>query len=82
MQIVIFIICFFDSVASCVHLCCRFCFSALTTFQIKVDVVDIVTDKASIGKAFKKEAKVIMDCLGKLTDDEKSQLEKSLNEYG
>ena len=47
-----------------------------------MNVVEVVADKAAIGKAFKKEAKVVMEYIGKLNDDEKTQLEKSLNEKG
>ena len=46
------------------------------------DVVEIVPDKAVFGKAFKKEAKMVMDYLAELDGSAIKQFEEKLNSSG
>lgn len=47
-----------------------------------VDVVEIQTDKSSVGKLFKQDAKLITGYFEKLTTDEIDKIEKTLKESG
>ena len=47
-----------------------------------MDVVEVALDKASIGKAFKKNAKTVTDYVSKMKDDEIELLEKALQDDG
>ncbi|EDO45824.1 predicted protein [Nematostella vectensis] len=49
---------------------------------VKVDVVEVVPDKAILGKAFKKQAKEVMEKLTTLDSKGAKQLEDALNEKG
>lgn len=46
------------------------------------DVVEALPNKAAVGKAFKKDAKVILDKLGSLSVSEIESLEKELQNNG
>lgn len=47
-----------------------------------VDVVEIVPEKPTIGKAFKKEGKIVMDYLAQMDKDSVKEFEDKLNEKG
>lgn len=47
-----------------------------------VDVVEVVPNKATLGKSFKKDAKIIADSLTNLEKDEIANLEKELETKG
>lgn len=47
-----------------------------------VDVVEIVPEKPTIGKAFKKEGKIVMDYLAQMEKDRVKEFEDKLNENG
>lgn len=47
-----------------------------------VDVVEIVPEKPTIGKAFKKEGKIVMDYLAQMDKDNVKEFEDKLNENG
>ena len=47
-----------------------------------VDVVEIVPEKPTIGKAFKKEGKIIMDYLALMDKDSIKEFEDKLNGNG
>lgn len=62
----------------CIVSCCVFLYSSHKI----VDVVEVVPEKGSVGKTFKKDAKVIMDRLSSLTPEEVTQLEDSMKTAG
>ena len=47
-----------------------------------VDVVEIVPEKPAIGKAFKKEGKIIMDYLAQMDKDSIKEFEDKLERNG
>ena len=47
-----------------------------------IDVVEIVPEKPAIGKAFKKEGKLVMDYLAQMDKDSIKEFEDKLNEKG
>ena len=47
-----------------------------------VDVVEIVPEKPAIGKAFKKEGKIIMDYLAQMDKDSIKEFEDKLDRNG
>lgn len=47
-----------------------------------VDSVVAVPDKGVIGKALKKDAKIVMEALDALTKEEAEGMDKALNETG
>ena len=51
-------------------------------FKEMVDVVEIVPEKPTIGKAFKKEGKIVMDYLAQMDKDSVKEFEDKLNEKG
>ena len=53
-----------------------------TILYISVDVVEAVMDKASVGKAFKKNAKTVYDAVAKMNGNELEELEKAINSNG
>ena len=50
--------------------------------QVSVDVVEVVLNKPIVGKAFKKEAKVVTEHVSKLNDEQTTQLENDINSNG
>ena len=44
-----------------------------------MDVVEAVLDKAAVGKAFKKNAKIVTDAVAKLELNEIDEMENTLN---
>ena len=55
---------------------------SLTNGKVTVDMLEVVPDKAALGKAFKKEAKLVMDYLAKLDKSGVDDLEQNLTETG
>ncbi|PFX20012.1 Glycine--tRNA ligase [Stylophora pistillata] len=53
----------------------------LTSYEM-IDIVEIVPEKPAIGKAFKKEGKVVMDYLAQMDRDAIKEFEDKLNENG
>ena len=51
-------------------------------FKEMVDVVEIVPEKPTIGKAFKKEGKIVMDYLAQMDKASVKEFEDKLNENG
>jgi len=49
---------------------------------ISVSVVEVVLDKALVGKGFKKQAKIVMDYVGAMKPEEIDTFEKSITENG
>ena len=47
-----------------------------------IDVVEIVPEKPAVGKAFKKEGKIVMDYLAQMDKDAIKVFEDKLNENG
>jgi len=47
-----------------------------------IDVVEIVPEKPAIGKAFKKEGKIVMDYLAQMDKDSIKEFEDKLNGNG
>ena len=47
-----------------------------------IDVVEIVPEKPAVGKAFKKEGKIVMDYLAQMDKDAIKAFEDKLNENG
>ena len=47
-----------------------------------IDVVEIVPEKPALGKAFKKEGKIVMDYLAQMDKDAIKAFEDKLNENG
>lgn len=47
-----------------------------------MDVLEIVPEKAALGKAFKKEAKVVMEALAKFDSEGASKMEEDFNQKG
>ncbi|XP_033639760.1 glycine--tRNA ligase-like [Asterias rubens] len=45
-----------------------------------IDVVEVIPQKGLVGKAFKKEAKLVMDHLASLTEDQVVEMEKAMQE--
>lgn len=53
-----------------------------TMLHVSVDMVEAVMDKASVGKAFKKNAKTVSDALAKMNGNEIEELENAMNSNG
>ena len=53
-----------------------------TIMHVSVDVVEAVMDKASVGKAFKKNAKTVCDAVAKMNGGELEELENAINSNG
>ena len=51
-------------------------------FQVERDISEVSIKKAALGKAFKKEAKVVTEQLSRLEGDDVTALEKALQEDG
>lgn len=51
-------------------------------FKEMVDMVEVVPEKPTIGKAFKKEGKIVMDYLARMDKDSVKEFEDKLNEKG
>ncbi|XP_066921530.1 glycine--tRNA ligase-like [Clytia hemisphaerica] len=49
---------------------------------VSMDVVEVVLNKPIVGKAFKKEAKVVTEHVSKLNDEQTAQLESDINSNG
>jgi len=49
---------------------------------VSVDVVEVVLEKPVVGKAFKKESKIVTEYIAALSTEEVDVLEKNLNENG
>ena len=47
-----------------------------------VDVVEIVPEKPVIGKAFKKEGKIVMDYLAQMDKEDVKEFEEKINANG
>ena len=47
-----------------------------------MDVVEAVLDKASVGKAFRKNAKIVMEAIEKLKPNEIDEMENAFNTTG
>ena len=45
-----------------------------------IDVIEVIPQKGIVGKAFKKDAKFVMEHLASLTEDQVVELEKALKE--
>ena len=52
------------------------------TVKEMIDVVEIVPEKPAVGKAFKKEGKIVMDYLAQMDKDAIKAFEDKLNENG
>jgi len=50
--------------------------------QVEVDVLEVVPEKPALGKAFKKEAKVVMEALAKFDSDSAAKMENDFNQKG
>ncbi|KAK3728147.1 hypothetical protein QZH41_019460, partial [Actinostola sp. cb2023] len=49
---------------------------------IKVDVLELVPEKAALGKAFKKEAKTVLEAMAKFDNDSAAKMEEDFKQKG
>ena len=57
-------------------------FSLMSVIYKTIDVVEIAPQKGVVGKAFKKDAKVLMEHLAKMTNEEAEAFDKNMQEKG